>query len=58
MKSKDSKSIKGYVPPDAEINFSSNPMPPPPTKYDKRMVVFNEEEVKKLVKGNYGKEEK
>jgi len=49
---------KAYIPPDAEINFNIYSLPPPKTKYDKQMAVFDIEEVKRLVKGKYGKEER
>lgn len=55
---KEKKSIHGYVPPDADINFSNNPLPPPETKYDKDIMIFDMDSVKKIVKGNYGKRDK
>jgi len=53
---KDSKPVV-YFPPDAQLNFESTPAEPPETQYENRRVTFDIEVVKKVVKGNYGKED-
>lgn len=53
---KDSKPVV-YFPPDAQLNFDSMPADPPETQYENRRVTFDKEAVKKVVKGDYGKED-
>jgi hypothetical protein len=54
---KDSKPVV-YLPPDAQLNFESMPADPPETQYENRRVTFDKEAVKKVVKGDYGKEDR
>jgi hypothetical protein len=52
---KDNKNKDGvFVPVDAEMNDSSDCLPPPKTEYDQREGKFRRNNVKNLVKGNYG----
>jgi hypothetical protein len=44
-----------YVPEDAKLNFDNTKAEPPKTKYDERQSNIEEEEVKKLCGGRYGK---
>ena len=53
---KDSKPVV-YFPPDAQLNFEPSPAEPPKTQYENRRASFDIESVKKVVKGNYGKED-
>lgn len=38
-----------YIPENAKINIKESNLPPPKTKYDKRQVVLQREEVKKQI---------
>ena len=44
-----------YVPNGAKVNLENQHMEDPKTKYDKRVGKFNRKEIKKLVKGKYGR---
>lgn len=44
-----------YIPEDARINIAPDQEEVPKTRYDQNQAVFDQEEVKKVVKGNYGK---
>lgn len=44
-----------YIPKDAKINLSNSEQNPPQTKYNSRVKVFNIDAIKKLLKGNYGR---
>ena len=46
-----------YIPADAEINLEAKPLDPPKTKYEKSREIFNQDKVKKVTKGKYGREE-
>ena len=50
------KNIVVYVPPDARINFNNSNEDSPETKYNNRIAVFDINEVSKIVKGKYGRE--
>jgi len=43
-----------YIPPDAKINITNQPMKDIKTKYEKNKMVFDREKVKEFVKGVYG----
>ena len=47
---------KVYIPDNALINIENKALNPPKTKYENRRRILNLEDVKKLVKGKYGKE--
>jgi hypothetical protein len=44
-----------YLPADAKLNFENNTQDPPNTKYDNRKKIFDEESIKKVVGGLYGR---
>jgi hypothetical protein len=44
-----------YIPPGAKINVENKNDDPPPTRYERRKFVFQIDNVKKFVKGFYGK---
>ena len=46
-----------YVPENTRLNFEVAPQSPPETKYNKRMVQFNKDAVKKIVGGTYGRQD-
>lgn len=48
--------INIYVPPNAKINLENLNQKPPVTQYNNRMKVLDINEVKKVVKGKYGRE--
>lgn len=54
--SHDHKHVHGYVPPNAEINLENLNQKPPVTQYNNRMKILELNEVKKVVKGKYGRE--
>lgn len=45
---------KVYIPPDTKLNVGNDALGSPITKYEKTRAQFDEEEVKKVVKGKYG----
>jgi hypothetical protein len=48
---------KVYIPKNALINIENKALEPPKTRYEKRRRILNLEDVKKVVKGRYGKED-
>lgn len=46
-----------YIPPGAQINVENQSDAPPPTRYERHRWTFDVYEVKKFVKGLYGKKE-
>jgi len=44
-----------YIPPMAKTNIENKPMAPPMTEYEEGKAVFDEDAVKNLVQGKYGK---
>ena len=45
-----------YLPADAKLNFENNTQTPPNTQYDKRQKTFDQESIKKVVGGKYGRQ--
>lgn len=43
-----------YLPADAKLNITNQPMEEIKTKYEKNRMVFDKEKVNKVVKGIYG----
>lgn len=48
---------KVYIPNNTLINTENKALEPPKTQYEKRKRILHLEDVKKLVKGKYGKED-
>ena len=46
-----------FLPANARLNFETTNQSPPETKYNKRMKQFDQDAVKKVVGGNYGRQD-
>jgi hypothetical protein len=45
-----------FIPESAKLNFQRTPLPPPRTMYNDSMQIFDQDTVKKIVKGIYGRD--